>query len=151
VVELVDRAAVELARGDELVAGLHQRVEGDELGGMARGHGKGGRPAFQCGDLGFENRLGGVHDPGVDVAEGPEREQVGGVLDVLEDIGCCLVDRRGARAGRRVGLRSGVDRQGVEAVGPLGHVDLPLRAPVVPLVLSPAVQARQSSPWGTAG
>jgi hypothetical protein len=35
VVELVDRAAVELARGDELVAGPHQRVEGDELGGMA--------------------------------------------------------------------------------------------------------------------
>jgi hypothetical protein len=129
VVELVDRAAVELARGNELVARPHQRVEGDELGGMAGRHGKGGRAAFERGDLGFENRLGGVHDAGVDVAEGPQREQVGRVLDVLEDVGRRLVDRRGARAGRRVGLRAGVDRERVEAVGPFGHVRSPLESP----------------------
>ena len=45
VIELVDRAAVKLGRRDELVARLHQGVEGDELRRMAGSDGK--RPAYR--------------------------------------------------------------------------------------------------------
>ncbi len=47
--ELGERAAIEVARGDELVARLHQCEEGEELGGMARGRGHRGAPAFERG------------------------------------------------------------------------------------------------------
>ena len=52
--------------------------------------------------------LGRVHDPRVDVAELLEREQVRGVLGVVEDVGRGLVDRQRAGAGggvRRSGRR----------------------------------------------
>ena len=81
---------------------------------MAGGDGKRGRAAFERGDALFEHRLGRIHDARVDVAERLQREQIGGVFDVVEDIGGRLVDRRDARAGRRIGLGAGMERQGVE-------------------------------------
>ena len=83
--ELVDRAAIELAHGHELVTRLHDGVEDEELGRMAGRDGQRGRAAFEGRDLGLEHRLRRVHDAGVDVAEGAQREEVGGVLHVLED------------------------------------------------------------------
>ena len=50
VVELVDRAAVELAAGDELIARLQQRMEDEELRGVARGDGERRGAAFERGD-----------------------------------------------------------------------------------------------------
>ena len=112
--ELVDRPAVEAARGDELVARLHQRVEDQELRGVAGGHRQRRRAALERGDPLLQHRLGRVHDAGVDVAELLQAEQRGGMVDVVEDEGRRLVDRRRARAGRRVGLRAGMDGQRVE-------------------------------------
>ena len=112
VIELIDRAAVELGRGDEFVAGLHQRVERHDLRRMARGDGERGRRALQRRDPLFERRRRRIGDAGVDIAERLQAEQRGGVVDVVEHEGGRLVDRRRARAGRRVRPRSGVDRQG---------------------------------------
>ena len=109
VVELVDRAAVELPSRDELVAGLHQGVEHDRLRGMPRGNGECRRAALERGDALLQHRLRGAADARVDVAERLQAEQRGGVVDVVEDIGRGLVDGRDARARGRIGRRPGVD------------------------------------------
>ena len=109
VVELVDRAAIELLRRHELVARLHQAVEHQHLRGMAGGDREAGGAAFERGDALLQHRIGRVADAGVDVAEGLQAEQGGGVIDVVEHEGRRLVDRGCARAGRRIGLGAGMD------------------------------------------
>ena len=101
VVELVDRAAIELLGGDELVARLQQRVEAQELGRVAGGDGERRRAALQRRDALLQHRVGRVADAGVDVAEGLQPEQRGGMVDVVEHEGRRLVDRRRPRARRR--------------------------------------------------
>ena len=109
VVELVDGAAVELASGHELVAGLEQGVEDDGLRGMARRHGERRRAALQRGDALLQHGLRGAADARVDVAERLQAEQRGGVVDVVEDVGRRLIDRRDPRAGRGIGRGAGMD------------------------------------------
>ena len=121
VVELVDRAAVELVRGDELVARLHQRVHGQELGRVAGGDGETRGAALERRDALLEHGAGRVADARVDVAERLQAEQRRGMVDVVEDERCRLVDRRRPRAGRGVRRRAGMDREGVEAGHAVGH------------------------------
>jgi hypothetical protein len=45
--ELIDRAAIQLARRDDLIAWFHQRVKDNELRGVARRHGQCRRTTFQ--------------------------------------------------------------------------------------------------------
>ena len=113
--QLRQRAAVQLPRRDDVVARLEQRVEREQLGGVARRDRDGAAPAFERGDLLLERRDGGVRDPRVDVAERLEVEQRGRVVDVVEHVGRRLVDRHVAGAGGRVGRGAGVDRAGLEA------------------------------------
>src|SRR5499427_8845290 len=84
VVELVDRAAIELLRRDELVARLHQHVEDQHLRGMAGSDREAGGAALERGDALLEHGVGRVADAGVDVAERLQAEQRGGMVDVLE-------------------------------------------------------------------
>ncbi len=67
----------------------------------------------------LEDRLGRIHDAGVDVAELGQPEERGGVRRVTEDVARRLVDRHGPSPGGRVGHRSGVDLSGLET--PVGH------------------------------
>ena len=127
--ELVDRAAIKLARGDELVARLEQGMEHQRLRRVARGDGKPRRAAFERRHPLLQHRLGRVADAGIDVAEGLEIEQRRGVLDVVEHEGRGLIDRRGARAGGGIGLGAGMDGKRVEAGLSLrGHRHVPLMA-----------------------
>ncbi len=112
--ELGDGAAVEPGRGDDVVAGPHQREERHDLRRVP------GRGADRA-DAAFERReaLGERHhrrvgQAGIDVAELLEVEEPGRVVGVAEDVGGVLVDRRLPRAGRRVGLGARVDLQRVE-------------------------------------
>ncbi len=115
VIELVDRAAVELGRSDELVARLHQRVKDDRLRRVARGDGQRGGRALQRRDPLLQRRRRRVGDAGVDVAERLQAEQRRGVVDVVEDESGRLVDRRDPRAGGRIRPGPRVDRQGGKA------------------------------------
>jgi hypothetical protein len=99
---------------------------------MARGHGQRGGAAFKRGDALFEHGLGRVHDAGVDVAEGLEAEQRGCVIGIIEDEAGGLVDRRGARASGRIGLRAGMNGKRVETWLIVRHGPLPL-CPVGPV------------------
>ena len=56
VIELVDRAAIELLRRDELVAGLQQAMKHQNLRGMAGRRRKSRGAAFERGDALFQHR-----------------------------------------------------------------------------------------------
>ena len=67
--ELDVGAAVEVRRGHEVVAGLHDVVQGDELGRLARARRQGRHAAFEGRYALLKHVGGGVHQAGVDVAE----------------------------------------------------------------------------------
>ena len=121
VIELIDRAAVELLRRDEFVAGLHQAMEHQDLRGMAGRHGKPRGAAFKRGDALLEHRGGRIADPRVDIAEGLQPEQRGRMIDAFEHVGRGLINRRRARAGGGIGLRAGVDGERGKTGYAFGH------------------------------
>ena len=83
--ELVDRAAIEFSRGDDLVAGPQQLLQHDDLCGVSRCHRERGGAAFKGGDALFKHRLGRISDPGVDVSERLQSEQRCGMIGIVED------------------------------------------------------------------
>jgi len=113
-VELLEGAAVEGRGGDELVAGLHQREEGDELSRLAGRGGEGADPVLERRHPLLEDGDGRVHDPRVDIPEALQREEVGSVVGVLENVGAGLVDGHRARTGHRVRALPGMHRESVE-------------------------------------
>ncbi|MGY3626735.1 hypothetical protein ACVWWI_003666 [Bradyrhizobium sp. USDA 3686] len=119
--ELVDGAAIELSRGDELVAGLEQLLQHHDLRGMARGHRQRGRAAFECCDALFQHRVGGIADAGIDVAEGLQAEQRGGVVGVVEDERRRLIDRSRARTSGGIGLCTGMHGEGRKSRKAIAH------------------------------
>jgi hypothetical protein len=112
-----DAAAVQRAGGDHVVARLQQRHQRHRLGGHAAGGGHRGAAALQRGHALFQRRHRRVGQPRVDVAEGLQVEQAGGVVGAVEHEAGGLVDRQRARAGGGVGDLAGVDGQrlGLEA------------------------------------
>ena len=130
--ELVDGTAIELPAGDELGARLHQRMEDDSLGRVAGSDGECGGAAFESRHALLEDRLGGIHDPRIDVAKGLEVEQRGGMIDVVEDKRCRLVDGRRPGARRSIRLRACVNGECIEPRRTLfGHREAPLSGPVL--------------------
>ena len=119
VVEQVVGAPVERGRRDDVAAVLGQVQQGDGLGRLAAGHGQRGHPAFEGGHPLLEDRLGGVHDPGVDVAQLLQAEEGGGVGGVPEGVAGGLVDGHGPGPGGGVGHGTGMDLAGFES--PVGH------------------------------
>ena len=93
----------------------------DDLGGVPGGDGQPRGAAFERGDALLEHRVGRIADAGIDVAEGLQAEQRGGVVDVLEYERGGLIDRRGARAGGGIRLGAGVDRERGKAWNAVGH------------------------------
>ena len=93
---------------------LEQRGDGE----MHRRHAARGADradaAFQRGEPLLEHRRRRVGDARIDVAGAFEVEQRGGVIGVLEHVRGGLVDRHGARAGRRIGVLAGVQAQRLE-------------------------------------
>eukprot|EP00906_Rhabdomonas_costata_P008898 RCo012629 len=117
--ELVESAAVQVGRGDDIVALRAQRGDGQELRSVARRGRQGCQPALQRGHPLLEHIRGGVHDPGVDVAKLLQTEKPRGVLVAVEDVGRGGVDRRGTGLRRGGGGLSGVQLQRLELRGAL--------------------------------
>ena len=114
--ELGDGAAVELVRGDELVARLEQGVEQQQLRAMA---GAGAQPrgaVLEPGDTLLEHRDRRVGKARVYVAEGLQVEQRRRLVDIVEHVGGGLEDRRRPRSRGGVGRGAGMDGQGLEPV-----------------------------------
>ncbi len=127
VLELIVGPAVEVARGDDVVAVLTEGVEGQKLGGLPAGGGDGRDAAFERGHPPLEDVVRRVHDAAVDVAELFEGEEVGPVLRIVEGVGGGRVDGHGPGVGGRVRLLSRMELAGFTAgrlggVGPLGFL-----------------------------
>ena len=95
--------------------------QGEGGRGLAGGERQGARAALdRCHAL-LEHIGRRIHDPGVDVAEFFQREQIRGVLGVFENIGSGLVNGHRAGAGGGVGNLPGVKGQGRKTVGFIAH------------------------------
>ncbi len=126
--ELRDGAAIEPGGGDEVAPRPHQRKQRQDLRRVPRGAADGADSAFQRRHPLPQHGNGGVRQPRIDEPDLLEVEERRGVVGVAEHIGGGLVDRRLARAGRRVGPAPGMDLQRVEAVVlGLGHDRPPFR------------------------
>ena len=109
VVELVDRATVELPRGNEAVTRFHQGVEYDHLCRMTRRDSQRRRAAFQCRHATLQHGLRRIADARVDIAEGFQPEQRRGMIDVVKYVTRRLIDRCHPGARRRVRRRTGMN------------------------------------------
>ena len=102
-------------------------LQADRRRRLAGRHEQGREAALERRDPLLHGILRRVHDPGVDVPELLEREQVCRVGGVVEDVGRGLVDRQRPGAGGAVGHLSGVDLRGLEApLRGVGHRCLPV-------------------------
>ena len=118
IVELLVGAAVEVVGRHDLVAHPGDVEQRQRLRGLPGTYPERPAAAFYRGDALLEDVVGRVHDARVDVAELLEREEVGGVLGVLEHVGARLVDgHRPCPGGDVRALLPGVDGVGLESVG----------------------------------
>ena len=116
VAELGDRAAVQRVGCDEVVAGLEQGKEGEQLGGMARSASDAGSAALEGGDPFLEGADRRIAEPTVDEPEVLQIEQRCRVVGVVKHEGRRLVDRYVASARVRVGQAAGVNRSRRKAI-----------------------------------
>ncbi len=113
--EQVVRAAVQAARGDDVVAGPGEVEDAQRLGGLTGADAEGGDATFERRDALLEDVRGRVHDPGVDVPELLEPEEARRVGGVVEDVARRGVDRDRPGVRGRVGLLPAVERAGLGA------------------------------------
>ena len=118
-------AAVEGARGHDVVPRLEKRQQGGGLCRLSARGGERGPPVLERRHPLLEDGGGGVHEPGVDVPEGLEVEQARGVVRVVEHVRGGLVDRHRPRAGGGVGELPGVQAQGLEPKVAISHQPVP--------------------------
>ena len=120
VLEQIERAAVKVGGGDDVVADRGDVLHRDGDGGRSGGDAERSDAALKRGDALFKDGNGGVGQAGIDVARLGEAEAPGCGRGVLEHEGRRQVDRHGARIGGGVGVfLAGVDLQGLERVGVL--------------------------------
>jgi hypothetical protein len=108
-------AAVQRLRRDQVVpcAGQVQHREG--FGSLAAGKGEPRRAALELRDPLFEYVVRRVHDPGVNVPELPEPEEIGRMGRVVEHVAGREVDRHGPGIGGGIGRLPGVHGESVGA------------------------------------
>ena len=117
VLEQVQRSAVQVGGGHDVVAGGGDVLHGDGDGGGTGRHAQGTHAALECGNAFLEGADRGVGQAAVDVAGLGQAETAGGGGGILEHIGRGQVDRHGAGIGCRIGLLlAGVHLQGFECV-----------------------------------
>ena len=106
--EQVPGAAVQVGAGDDVVAGVGQVLHRERAGRLAGGDRNRRGAALERRDAFLEHRDGRVHDPGVNVAEFLQPEQLGRVVAVAELIAGGLVDRHRNRGGGRIAAIPGM-------------------------------------------
>ena len=116
-----DRAAIQRACGHDVVARLQQRGQRHGLCRHARGTADRGTGTLQRGDALLERRHSRVAQARVDIAEGLQVEQAGGMLRTVEDEAGRPVDRQRTSPGGRVGDLPGVDGQGLGSEDMVAH------------------------------
>ena len=114
VLELSDRAPVERARGDDVIAGPEQCEQGRGLGGQATGKADRTDALLEIGYPLLEGCHRGIHDPGIRVAVFLKVEVCGSRFRILENVARGLEDGNGPGAGVRIGSLTRVHRAGLQ-------------------------------------
>ena len=120
--EEVVRAAIDGLLRDDVIARMGKPLERRRDRRRPRGERECRRAALKCCDALFKHILRRVHEPPVNIARILECEAVGGVLRIVEYIGCRLVDRHRTRV--RDGIRlllSDTHLQGFKMIVFLAH------------------------------
>ena len=112
VLEQVPRAAINVGRADEIVAGVTNILNCEQRRRLPRCQRQSSHSALERGHALLQHGLRRIHDAGIDVAELLEREQVGGVLSRIELVGGRLIDRHRDRRGGRVRAVARVQHDG---------------------------------------
>ncbi len=118
-------AAIEISRGDDVVAGRGDVENGEGRRGLTGRHGHGGDTALDLGDARLERILRRITEAGVDEAQLFKAEQAGGVASVLELVGRRLMDRHRDRTGGRVGTEAATMQREGFRMQRLAHEDTP--------------------------
>ena len=126
--EQVVGPAVEVGRGDDVVAGLGERGEREQVRRLPARRRHRRRAAFERREALLEDVRRRVHDAGVDVAELLQAEELCRVVGAVEREGRGLVDRHGPAVGAGVGLLAGVELERVEVRRASGAVGAVLNA-----------------------
>ena len=121
VMEKLVRAAVKIVARDNFIAQPRDGQQRIGDGRLAGSHAERAGAAFDGGHALLENIGRRIHQARVDVAEFFQREQIGRVFGVFEDVGGRLVDRHRARQRGGVGSLAGVQRQRANAFGLCAH------------------------------
>lgn len=133
IVEEVVGSAIEIAGGDDILPGagdVEHRIGDCRL---PRGEGKRAYSAVKFCQALFQHIAGRIHDPRVDIAELPEAEEIGRVVGAAERIGRGLVNGNRTRQRGRIRLLAGVECEGIEAFGDVGHDGTLLSHATLPL------------------
>ena len=115
-VKLGEGSAVKIVGGDDFVSEFCNVGERKVDCRRAGGKGQCRRAAVERRQTLFQNIIGRIHQPGVDVSGLLKRKEVGAVLRVAEAVCGGAVHRNRAGKRGRVGGLSGVDRQGFKMV-----------------------------------
>ena len=110
-------AAIKVIGRDDCVAHLRDVDQGQERRRLSGRYGQRAGAALDRGDALLEDVGGRVHDPGVDVPEFLQREQVGRVVGVFEDERSGLIKRHSPRPGGRIRHLAGMQRLRAEVLG----------------------------------
>jgi hypothetical protein len=119
--EEVPGAAIEVGGADDVVSRAGDVLDREGRGRLAGGDRQGRCAAFQCRDPLLQHVAGRVHDPGVDIAQLLQREELGGMLGAVELIGGGLVDRHRHGTRGRIVAVAGVEHDGLGIAGRHGH------------------------------
>ena len=120
-VELREGAAVKIVCGDQFIALPENIGDGEIDRRRAAGKRQRRRAAVELRQAFFQHVVGRIHQPGVDVARLPQREQIGAVLRAFEVVGGGAVNRHSPGAGGRFDLLAGVERQRFDMVLSIVH------------------------------
>src|SRR5262249_43679146 len=109
-------------RRDNVIAGIEQTADGEELGRLPAAGGQSADAAFERGHPLLEYPGGGVHDACINVAERLQVEQRRRMLGVFENIRRGLINRHGASVACHIRLMAGVQRAGAESVDAISFI-----------------------------
>jgi hypothetical protein len=78
---------------------------------LPAGYGKSPHPAVHQSHPLLQDIIGGIHDPGVNIAELPKGEEIRRMFRILKLEGSCLVDRDRPGPGCGIGFLASMKRQ----------------------------------------
>src|SRR6185369_9643945 len=107
----VEAAAIQCLRGNDMTAATHQGGNGEMQSRMTTCRRDRTDTAIECGDALFQHSDGRIADTAVDVTGSLEIEQRRGMIAVIEDVRCRLIDRHRASTGGGINLLATMQTQ----------------------------------------